>query len=157
MKIKEQRQQIIRDILRSGRVSSQEELQKALADRGLDVPQPTLSRDLKDMHVVKVSDSEGYRYRIQGAGFHPSAEGHIPLASACVRSLEFTGNLLVVKTLPGYSAMVASQLDALAHDVFAGTIAGDDTIFAAVRSGYDPERVTSILSRILPGMEGKLL
>ena len=157
MKIKEKRQQTIRDLLRSRPVSSQEELQQLLLAQGLSVPQPTLSRDLKDMHVVKVPDGGGYRYRIQGAGFHPGAEGHVPLLATCVKSLEFAGSLLVIHTLPGYSAMVAAQMDANAHDLFAGTIAGDDTVFAALRDGHAKEQVKTLLFRALPGLEDKWL
>ncbi len=121
------RQQAIIDIAREGPIASQEELQRALARRGLAVGQATLSRDIRDLALIKTA--QGYSLPA-GNGHH--AEAGLPPVQRLVREFVQTirpaQNLIVLKTAVGSAQPVAAALDAQAWPEVVGTIAGDDAI-----------------------------
>lgn len=121
------RQQAILELARQGPIGSQEELQRALAKRGLEVGQATLSRDIREIALVKTA--RGYALP-SGNGHH--AEAGLPPAQRLVRefvqSVRAAQNLIVVKTAVGSAQPVAAALDAQAWPEAVGTIAGDDAI-----------------------------
>jgi transcriptional regulator of arginine metabolism len=143
-------------VIRDGAVHSQEELQHRLQRRGIDVAQPTLSRDLKDLGLAKSAAG----YVVPGAEA-PRAEGELKarreerLERALrewVLEVEAAGNLVVLKTPPAAAHPVARALDEAALEGAAGTIAGDDTIFLATASGAVAQRIARRLeSGLLPG------
>jgi transcriptional regulator of arginine metabolism len=120
------RQRAILELLERGPVPSQEDLQRILNRRGFDVGQATLSRDIRDLGLVKTS--EGYTVA-QG---DTSAEAALPPVSRLVRefvlSIRTAQNLLVIKTSVGSAQPVAAALDGEDWEEAVGTIAGDDTI-----------------------------
>jgi transcriptional regulator of arginine metabolism len=120
------RQRAILELLERGPVPSQEDLQRILNRRGFDVGQATLSRDIRDLGLVKTS--EGYAVA-PGDG---SSEAALPPVSRLVRefvlSTRTAQNLLVIKTSVGSAQPVAAALDAEDWEEAVGTIAGDDTI-----------------------------
>ena len=120
------RQKVILDLLERGPVASQEELQRALNRRGLRVGQATLSRDIRDLGLVKTAT--GYA-QPQG---EPSSESALPPVSRLVREFVLevrpAQNLLVIKTTVGSAQPVAAALDGEDWPEAVGTIAGDDTI-----------------------------
>jgi len=124
------RHKAILDLLDDGPVESQDSLQQRLERKGYDVGQATLSRDIHELKLVK--GPEGYRR----AGESLSAEGVLPsvmhLAHQFVVEIRQAQNLLVVKTTVGSAQPVAAALDASHWPEVVGTIAGDDTIFAAL-------------------------
>ena len=123
----------IREIVREGRYASQEELREALAGRGFDVTQATLSRDIRELRLLKVPDAEG------GSAYTlpPEAWDQTPklerLMAALFVGAEGTGNLLVLKTLAGGAQPVAVAIDWEEWPEVLGTIAGDDTILLILR------------------------
>ncbi len=141
---KRDRQEAILQIVRSDRVSSQMELRKLLAARGMEVTQATLSRDLRDLRIVKVP-------RAKGGGCYtlPSDWEHAPSLEALLPNLfvsaEGTGNLLVLCTLTGGAQAVALGIDGEAWPEVLGTIAGDDTILLILR---EPEALETVRARI---------
>jgi len=153
MKNKRNRLKIISDILRSSVVGSQEELLKLLKEQHCEITQATLSRDLKVLKVAKTPLSNGtYKYVL------PSYNKPLPppsantlndsLANGVILSLEFSQQLAVLKTKPGYASAIAWDIDNKASDYILGTIAGDDTILVVPREGVEREVVVVIMNDI---------
>jgi transcriptional regulator of arginine metabolism len=144
---KQQRLSVIENIMRTEVIRSQEDLQKSLSDKGLEVTQATLSRDIKRLKIVKTHDGDDrYVYML------PDMTLQEPRLPAVLRSdslVEFSGNLAVIKTRPGYAMGIASDMDEHAPDEILGTIAGDDTILVIPREGYTRVQVRNALARFL--------
>jgi transcriptional regulator of arginine metabolism len=123
-------------VIREQPVSTQTELAEELRRRGHDVVQTTVSRDISELGLVKVRAPSGRLvYAEPGVA---DADRLRALAAAIHRyalSLEATGNLVVVKTPPGSANVLAQTMDLADHPGIAGTVAGDDTIFVAARTG----------------------
>ena len=120
-------------------VSTQTELAEALRERGHDVVQTTVSRDVGELGLVKVRDADGHL--VYGPPGAADADRLRVLAGAVrqwARSFEAAGSLLIVRTPPGAANALAQAIDAVDHPAIAGTVAGDDTIFVAPRDGYTP-------------------
>ncbi len=130
-RVKEKRHQAILDLVDRTNLSSQENLRKILGKMGFAVTQATLSRDLKELHVVKTTGQDGeYKYAIMEEipGFQ-------------VASCDISGNLLVLHTDPGMAPAVAYRVDALRLAGILGTVAGEDTLLVVVAEGYDARKV----------------
>lgn len=128
MELKEHRQSILLDILRHGGCHSQKDIVKEMQLRGCEVTQPSISRDFKELGVVKL----GGRYTVLGS--EVEAE-HVQEATFQVLDATPAGaNLLVLKTPTGAASLVAIQIDKLGLQGIVGTVAGDDTIFVATKS-----------------------
>lgn len=125
------RQDTILRILEADTISSQKALRKALMVKGFSVTQATLSRDLKELGVIKTVDAAGgYKYAFR-------ENRHSPLFRSC----EVSGNLLVVRTDVGMAPVVAYRIDEMALPGVLGTVAGEDTLLAVVADGHDPRQV----------------
>ena len=119
---KEKRHQAILDLVDRTNLSSQENLRKRLEKLGFEVTQATLSRDLKELHVVKTTGEDGeYKYAIME---------EIP--GLQIASCDVSGNLLVLHTEPGMAPAVAYRVDALRLAGILGTVAGEDTLLVVV-------------------------
>lgn len=149
MKNKRNRLQIVSEILRSNVVGSQEELLKLLIERECEVTQATLSRDLKLLKVAKTPLSNGaYKYILPSYNkpLPNSGNSNTLIAHGAVLSLEFSGQLGVVKTKPGYASAIAWDIDNKGTDYVLGTIAGDDTILVIPRDGVTHEDIFEMLN-----------
>lgn len=157
MKNKTQRLLAIRDILTEKKVSSQEELLRELEELGYNYTQATLSRDLRFLKVSKVPDTEkGYIYRIPGTDEDytgPHSMDGFPLTG--FESIEFSNNLAIIKTYPGYASSIASRIDNANMLEILGTIAGDDTILLIPREGITRNDVINALTEIMPEVKDK--
>ena len=156
MKNKSKRFAAIQEIISSTVVSSQEELLQKLAERGFLLTQATLSRDLKQMKVLKTINSYGeYVYRMPNLTINGEMRGAMESFSAgaaCI-SVNFSANIVVIHTRPGYASSLASEIDERAGDVILGTVAGDDTIFAVKKEELTQQEVTIALARIIPALK----
>ena len=149
MKNKRNRLQIISEILRSNVVASQEELLKMLSERQCNVTQATLSRDLKLLKVSKTPLSNGtYKYILPSFSKPLPSQGSFNtlLSHGAALSLEFSGQLGVVKTKPGYASAIAWDIDNKASEKVLGTIAGDDTILIIPRESVTREEILEMLN-----------
>lgn len=136
-----QRQAALLEVLRAERIPSQEALRERLAERGVEVAQATLSRDLRELGVVKVADEEGSHYAVPADVTDPTPTLH-RLLPALYLGAEGVDNLLVVKTLIGGAQPVAVAIDWEEWPEVLGTIAGDDTILVILREArFLPEIV----------------
>lgn len=141
---KRDRQQLILDILRENRVTSQESLRALLLGRGTDVTQATLSRDIRELRLVKVPGADGTPHY----SLPDDWEGTPPLESllpALFHSAEGVDHLLVIRTMKGGAQTVAAGIDWEEWPEVLGTLAGDDTILIVLRS---PEQLPVVKSRV---------
>ncbi len=142
---KRDRHSAILAILRETRVTSQEHLRERLVARGFDVTQATLSRDIRELRLYKVPDSEGIAHYT----LPPEAWEHTPPLTRLLPTLftgaEGTGNLLIVRTLAGGAQAVAEALDWEEWPEILGTLGGDDTILVILRK---PEFLPTIQKRL---------
>src|SRR5262245_35162621 len=151
------RREAIRRLLAGGPVKSQAELRRLLRAEGLEAAQPTLSRDIHELGLVKGSD--GYRLpdavaAATDADAGPSVAGRRlekveRLVRQFVLSIEPAGTLVVLRTPPADAQPVALAIDAASLDGVAGTLAGDDTIFLAARSARHARTVAQHLRTFL--------
>jgi transcriptional regulator of arginine metabolism len=133
---KQQRQRLIADWLRGGRIGSQEELVARLGLAGISATQTTVSRDLDELGAVKQRDEGTIRYALPDRIDRRQAEDRLNrILGEWVLSIETAGSLIVMRTPPGSANLVASAMDAAGLPEVAGTIAGDDTIFVALCDG----------------------
>ena len=147
MSAKKQRLTVIENILHTEVIRSQDDLQRSLTDRGFEVTQATLSRDIRSLKIVKTPDSEGrYIYILPKMALK---EPRLPVPLFDETTIEFSGNLAVIKTRPGYAMGIASDIDKHAPDEILGTIAGDDTILVIPRDGYTQTQVKEAFINIL--------
>ena len=117
-------------------VETQEELAALLGKQGFAVTQATVSRDIKEMRLIKVLTSDGgYKYATVEKAESDLQERFIRLFSNCVLTVTAAGNIVVIKTMAGSAAVAAEAIDSLQWPEIAGTIAGDNTIFVAAREG----------------------
>lgn len=132
--MKSSRHFIIRDILSTERITTQEELCEALSNRGFEVTQATVSRDIKELRLIKIPDEKGYRYAFPDVHGSRSSNKRIKrVFKDSVVYLDSSENLIVIKTLPGTAQTVAAVIDAIENDRILGTVAGDDTLFVLVK------------------------
>lgn len=144
---KQRRQVTILELIKEHRVGSQEALRERLQHRGINVTQATLSRDIRELRVVKVQDSEGvprYRRREEWENAPPLTT----LLPLLFLSAEGTGSLLVVRTTYGGAKAVAIAIDSEEWPEVLGTIAGDDTILVVLRTDHDMSVVECRLSEL---------
>jgi transcriptional regulator of arginine metabolism len=151
MKNKRERLGIISEILRMQVIGSQEELLDILRAKGYDVTQATLSRDLKVLKVAKTPLSNGaYKYVLppQIKPISDELNAHNFTSHGAVLNLEFSGQLAVLKTKPGYASAIAWDIDNRLNDEVLGTIAGDDTILLIPREGVTRADITKMINMI---------
>ena len=132
--MKTKRQARILELIKEHEIETQTELLEMLRNDGYSVTQATVSRDIKEMRLVKLLDSGGsYKYAVETA---PSEENpsHAYLFSTAVVSVEHSHSLVVIKTQIGMAQAVCAALDATERAGVLGSIAGDDTIFVATRT-----------------------
>ncbi len=133
------RRDIIRELIGARTISSQKELVEALSERGLAADQSTVSRDLREMGVVRLPGRDGRPvYAFAAEGSHAGGGELRRVLRDFVIGVEASGNLVVLRTAPGNAQALAAVLDRAHLEEVAGTVAGDDTILVVVREGYSP-------------------
>ena len=150
---KRERQATIRDIVEARPVASQEDLRKLLRQRGWDVTQSTLSRDLHEMRLARIPTTDGVRYAFPDASDHDEG-GKATLESILpplFQKVEGVGELIVLKTITGAASPVAVAIDSEDLPDVVGTIAGDDTILIICRSRQARERLAKRIVRLSRG------
>lgn len=145
--MKLQRQAAILRLVRNQRIRSQDELRKVLVAAGFSVTQATLSRDVRELGLAKLTDSKGSYYAQPGeSGVRPDFQA---VLSALLTGLDGVGPLLVLRTANGSAGAVAVAIDQAAWREIIGTVAGEDTLLVITRSEKARERVAGRLRGIL--------
>ncbi len=150
----------IKEIIQNQRITSQDQLLKSLITFGFTLTQATLSRDIKLLKIAKIPDGQGaYRYVLP-----ESITSEPELISNALegglngfKSLEFSGNLGVIKTVEAFSNTIALKIDKARMKEIVGTISGDDTLFFVIRDGYNTEQVKQALIDRFPELVHKLI
>ncbi|WP_141264939.1 arginine repressor [Moorella sp. E308F] len=150
---KARRQQLILEIIARTPVTTQEQLARELNKHGLKVTQATVSRDIKELGLVKVPAGENlYRYAAPPGQPPVNVYGRLQrLFQDSVVKVDDSENLILIRTLPGTAHAVASCLDNVAWPEIIGTVAGDDTILVIVKP---KEAVAAVLKRFDELREG---
>lgn len=149
--MKGQRMLKIREIISRRDVETQEELAEALREAGFAVTQATISRDIKEMHLIKTPTSRGtYKYALPTvpSSHNPDVKLHRLLNDVFV-AIDFAENLVVMRTLPGNAHAVAVLFDSLDWPEVMGTVAGDDTILLITRSKDGAESLVDRVKGLL--------
>ncbi len=134
--MKFQRQAKILELIEKFDIETQEDLSLRLQALGYNTTQATVSRDIKDLRLVKVLTSTGkYKYAMsqesRDLGFAPRLRN---IFRECVTNIDFAQNIIVIKTLPGLAMAAASAIDGMSREGGVGTLAGDDTVMIVMRS-----------------------
>lgn len=140
MKIKNSRLETLKLIISSKELSSQDEVLKELAKEGYRLTQATLSRDLKQLKVAKAASMNGkYVYVLPNETMYKRVHKPLPASQMMQMpgfvSINFSGNMGVIRTRPGYASSIAYNIDNSDIPEILGTIAGDDTIFIVIKEG----------------------
>ena len=133
--MKSKRQAKIMEIISKTNVETQEQLLQELQNAGFPGTQATISRDIKELRIVKELTSFGtYRYTTASKELHNTFSSRLnTIFRECVTGFDYAQNMIVIHTLPGLANAAASALDAMHMSVVLGTIAGDDTVFVVMR------------------------
>lgn len=133
--MKNKRQEAILEIISKYDIETQETLLDKLKSKGYDVTQATVSRDIRELELIKVSSKDGgYKYAAREKEDQRPNAKYMNIMRETVVSIDYANNLIVIKTFSGMAQAAAAAIDALFGDEILGTIAGDDTIFAAVHT-----------------------
>ena len=157
MKVKNNRLEALRLIISSQQLGSQDELLSALQKEGFKLTQATLSRDLKQLKVAKAASMSGnYVYVLPNETMYkrvstPNSIREMMTVPGFV-SINYSGNIGVIKTRPGYASSIAWNIDNSDIPEIIGTIAGDDTIFIVIKEGVRHQEVTRALDDVIPNM-----
>ena len=157
MKTKNDRIEMLKMLISSNELGSQEEVLNALAREGFKVTQATLSRDFKQLKVAKAASMNGkYVYVLPNETMYrripsPRAASEM-LQIPGYRSINFSGNIGVIRTRPGYASSIAYNIDNGHIEEILGTIAGDDTIFIVIKEGATQQQVVTKLSYVIQGL-----
>ena len=155
MKVKNSRLEALKMLISSMELSSQEEVLKVLEKEGFKLTQATLSRDLKQLKVAKAASMNGkYVYVLPNETMFrrvttPRKATEMMQRSGYI-SVNISGQLAIVKTRPGYASALAYDIDNSDSPYILGSIAGDDTIFIALREGASRGQVLEALSYVIP-------
>ena len=132
--MKPDRQAVIREIISSQTIETQNQLMEALAARGVRSTQATVSRDIREMRLVKDLGPDGrYRYQLPSKDITPEFDLKLrKIFRESITSYEVAQNIVVLKTLPGLASAACSALDSMKLPHLVGSLAGDDTAFLAM-------------------------
>ena len=133
--MKNVRQTAILSIIEQNDIETQEELASRLRQMGIDVTQATVSRDIKELRLLKVlSASGGYKYATADKAEHGLSDRFVRIFKDSVLSINYANNIIVIKTLAGSANVAAEAIDSMRLPQILGTMAGDNTILVIVQN-----------------------
>lgn len=140
----------ILEIIKSKDIETQEELADELKNSGMDVTQATVSRDIKELKLIKVLSNSGkYKYASITSSESFISEKLVSIFIQTVLTINYVNNLIVIKTISGSGNAAAETIDSLNLDGIIGTLAGDNTIFVVAVSNEKAEEISSKLMKLL--------
>lgn len=148
--MRKSRLQKILELIDRERIGTQEELVTRLEEEGYHVTQATISRDIKQLGLMKVTGTDGAQfYRRMEEDEHTYSRKYVRVLREGLLSMEAAENILVIHTMTGMANAVGAALDQLRFDKVVGTVAGDDTILCVVKSREDAEMVLRTIEDVL--------
>lgn len=140
----------ILEIINNMDIETQEELAEELKESGIDVTQATVSRDIKELKLIKVLSSSGkYKYASISPIENVISDKLVSIFSQTVLTIDYVDNFIVIKTIPGSAPAAAEAIDSLKWDGIVGSIAGDNTIFVLARNSEKAQELVGKLKRML--------
>ncbi|MCR5736737.1 MAG: arginine repressor [Eubacterium sp.] len=147
--MKSGRQKAILEIINQYEIDTQDELVKKLKEKGFEVTQATISRDMKQLQLIKVPASNGkQKYAASNVESPNAVNKYMRVLADGIISVESAGNILVIKTGSGLAMAVAAAVDSLKIDGILGSIAGDDTIMCVVKETEQIEQIKNRLNQL---------
>ncbi len=139
--MKNNRQSMILEIIAQENIETQEQLLNRLQERGITSTQATISRDIKQMHLIKEPVGQGvYKYAVSGNRTKLNiAEKLRTIFRESITSIDYAQNIVVIKTMPGLASAACSALDNMDISIMVGSLAGDDTAFLLMRDAETAE------------------
>ncbi len=149
--MKNSRQQKIIELIKTNNIDRQEELQELLKSHGFNVTQATVSRDIRELGIIKAEGADGvYKYRVGKDKESSEISGKFALIlKQAVSKVNCANNLIVVKTYTGMGSAAGAAIDALELDGILGTLAGDDTLLIIAHDNLCAEKVTEKLNELI--------
>lgn len=129
-------------------VGTQEELTFLLIEKGFDVSQSTVSRDIKELNLIKIESETGYKYAKAEINENNISPQIINLFKQITLTIEIANNLIVIKTLSGNASAAGMAIDEMKLSQVIGTVAGDDTVLVITKSNTDAEIILKSLRTI---------
>jgi transcriptional regulator of arginine metabolism len=140
----------ILEIINNKDIETQEELAEELKKSGMDVTQATVSRDIKELKLIKVlSDSGRYKYASISPTENILSDKLVAIFTQTVLLIDYVNNTVVVRTISGSAPAAAEAIDSLNFDGIVGTLAGDNTIFILTRSNEKAEEIVGKLKKLV--------
>lgn len=140
----------ILDIIDNNDIETQEELAEKLKQQGMDVTQATVSRDIKELRLIKVMTAEGkYKYSAFAQSENQVSNRLITILTEAYVSSDYANNIVVVKTLSGMAQAAGSAIDSLKWTEILGTIAGDDTLIMVCRAEKIAEDIVNKFNKMI--------
>ncbi len=150
--MKSVRQKAIIEIINNYEIDTQDELVKKLKEKGFEVTQATISRDMKQLQLIKVPASNGkQKYALSTMEYQTSSNKYMRVLADGIISVESAGNILVIKTGSGLAMAVAAAVDSLKIEGILGSIAGDDTIMCVVKEVEQIQQIETKLNNLIEG------
>jgi len=135
---------MVLELIHENEIETQEKLCQMLRDAGYDVTQATVSRDIKELQLIKtLSPSGKYRYA-QSSGDGPISDRFVKIFRETIKSIDSAGNIIVVKTLSGCAGAAGEAVDSLGLQHIIGSVAGDNTLLMVID---DPRNVPGLTKR----------
>ena len=149
--MKSTRQNVILSIIEKEDIETQNQLMSALAKRGINSTQATLSRDIREMHLVKAMSPAGvYRYVAPSQDEKPEHDERLrKIFRESVTHHAAAQNIIVIKTLPGLAGAAASTIDSMQIDALVGTLAGDDTALLIMKDSESAKAFCADIDEML--------
>lgn len=140
----------ILDIIENNDIETQEELAEKLKEQGMDVTQATVSRDIKELRLIKVMTPEAkYKYSAFAQSENQVSNRLITILTEAYVSSDYANNIVVVKTLSGMAQAAGSAIDSLKWNEILGTIAGDDTLIMVCRAAKIAEDIVNKFNKMI--------
>ena len=148
--MKSTRQSIILDLISKNDIETQEELLELLKKAGYNVTQATISRDIRELKLTKIAnDHGGQKYSVMHQNNNKDiSDKYIRIFHDALVSVDTAGNILVLKTVAGMAMAVAAAIDSMHFEGVVGCIAGDDTIFCAVKTGEETIKLSEKIHKL---------
>lgn len=147
--MKSRRHNAILKIINSNEVGTQEDLMMLLNQAGFNVTQATISRDIRELKLTKIAaENGGQKYSVMHQNTKDISDKYIRIFHDALISVDTAQNILVLKTVAGMAMAVAAALDSMHFEGVVGCIAGDDTIFCAVRTVEETFKVADKIRKL---------
>lgn len=150
--MKNKRHKMILELIQNNDIDTQEDLLKLLKENQYHITQATVSRDIKELKLIKVPTENGkYKYKYNKPTIPQDSPNFLSIFSSSIAKIDIAQNMVVIKTISGMAQAICANIDSLHFDHLVGTIAGDDTIFIAMQDNKSAKNIVDIFQDLIFG------